>query len=58
MVFSWIFFGIWVIMLGLSYFRAREPRKLLTVLEFTGMALLVAMIIVAFASATGRYAVV
>lgn len=45
-------------MLGLSYFRAKEPSKLITVMEFTGITVLVALIITAFASADGRYGLV
>lgn len=53
--FSWIFFAIWFVILCLSYFRAKEPSKLITVMEFTGITVLVALIITAFASADGRY---
>ena len=47
--------AIWVVMLGLSYFRAKEPSKLITVMEFTAITVLVALIITAFTTADGRY---
>lgn len=53
--YSWIFTAVWVIMMGLSYFRAKEPSKLIIVMEFTAITVLVALIITAFASADGRY---
>lgn len=55
LAFSWIFTAIWVVLLALSYFRAREPRILISVMEFVSIAVLVALIITAFASADGRY---
>lgn len=57
-LYSWIFFVIWLAILSLSYFRAKEPSKLITVMEFTGVSVLVALIITAFASADGRYGAV
>ena len=55
---SWIFTALWIIILTLSYFRAKEPSKLITVMEFTVITVLVALIITAFASADGRYGLV
>jgi hypothetical protein len=52
---SWIFLSIWVLILGLSYFRAKEPSKLINVMEFTGTTVLVALIITAFSTAEGRF---
>ena len=46
---------MWIVILALSYFRAKEPIKLITVMEFVGVTVLVALIITAFASADGRY---
>jgi len=55
LLFSWIFTVIWLVILALSYLRAKEPSKLITVMEFAGVTVLVALITTAFASADGRF---
>lgn len=45
----------WIVVVGLSYFF--DSKKLFTALEFLGMALLVALIIMVWGSAAGRYLV-
>ena len=49
---SWIFFGIWVILLAFSYWT--ESKKLITVIQLLAIALIFTMIIVAYATASGR----
>jgi ABC-type multidrug transport system fused ATPase/permease subunit len=54
-LFRYIFMALWITVVGLSYFF--DSKKLFTVLEFLGMALLVALIIMVWGSAAGRYLV-
>lgn len=51
----YIFMSIWIVIVGLSYFL--DSKKLFTILEFIAMAFLVALIIMVWGSAAGRFLV-
>ena len=53
--FRYIFMSIWIVIVALSYFI--DSKKLFTILEWTAMAFLVALIIMVWGSASGRFLV-
>jgi len=54
-LFRYIFMSIWIIIVILSYMY--DSKKLFTIMEFLAMTFLVALIIMVWATAVGRFLV-